>query len=130
MTIDEARIAELRQREDARFVAERPKSARLISESRTCMPDGVPMAWMTSLYAHAPFFIKEAKGAYITDVDGHRYLDMNLADSSMACGYGLDVVADAISAQFRRGSQYLLPTEQILHHSLFLHLRMMLLETY
>ena len=112
MAIDEAKIAELRQREDARFVAERPKSAKLIREARKCMPDGVPMAWMTSLYAHSPFFVKEAKGAYITDVDGHHYLDMNLADSSMACGYGLDVVADAISAQFRRGSQYLLPTEQ------------------
>jgi glutamate-1-semialdehyde 2,1-aminomutase len=112
MSIERQRIASLRSREDARFVAERPRSMELLRRARTSMPAGVPMSWMVSLYAHAPVFVSEAKGAYITDVDGHRYLDMNLADSSMACGYGLDVVADAVLSRFRRGSQYLLPTEE------------------
>ncbi len=109
--MDRRKIAELKQREDARFVEQRPRSMALLEKARSTMPGGVPMAWMVALYGHEPFFIAEAKGAYITDVDGHRYLDMNLADTSMACGYGLDVVADAIDAQFRRGSQFLLPTE-------------------
>jgi hypothetical protein len=37
---------------------------------------------------------------------------MNLADTSMACGYGLDVVGEAVMSRFRQGSQYLLPTEE------------------
>jgi glutamate-1-semialdehyde 2,1-aminomutase len=112
MQIDRGKLAELRQREDKRFVEERPRSRELWQRARATMPAGVPMAWMVSLYAHAPFFVREARGTYITDVDGHRYLDMNLADTSMVCGYGLEVVADAVTSQFLRGSQYLLPTEE------------------
>ncbi len=111
MTIDRARIAELRRREDGRFLTERPRSQALLQKARKSLPGGVPMAWMVSLYGHAPMFVQGAEGAYFTDVDGHRYLDMNLADSSMACGYGLPSVAEAVDAQFRRGSQYLLPVE-------------------
>ncbi len=112
MELDRRKITELRQREDARFIEERPRSMELLKQARTSMPAGVPMSWMVSLYAHAPFFVREAKGAYITDVDGHRYLDMNLADTSMACGYGIEVVAEAVMSQFLRGSQLLLPTEE------------------
>lgn len=112
MQIDRQRIAELREREDKRFVEERPRSMELLEKARASMPGGVPMAWMVSLYAHAPLFVQDAQGAYFTDADGHRYLDMNLADTSMACGYGLEVVAEAVTSQFLRGSQFLLPTEE------------------
>ena len=115
--IDPAKVAELKRREDARFLDERPRSLALLREARGSMPGGVPMAWMISLYGHAPVFVQEAEGAYIVDVDGHRYLDMNLADSSMACGYGLEAVAEAVAAQYRRGSQLLLPTEDAVHVS-------------
>ncbi len=112
MKIERQKISALRQREDARFIEERPRSMELLGKARGSMPAGVPMSWMVSLYGHSPFFVREAKGAYLTDVDGHRYLDMNLADTSMACGYGLEAVADAVASQFRRGSQFLLPTEE------------------
>ena len=111
LQIDRQRIAELREREDKRFVEERPRSMELLEKARASMPGGVPMAWMVSLYAHAPLIVQDAQGTYFTDVDGHRYLDMNLADTSMACGYGLEVVAEAVLSQFLRGSQYLIPTE-------------------
>ena len=112
MRIDRRKIAHLRQREDERFIQERPRSMELLAKSRRHMPAGVPMSWMAILYAHAPFFIRQAEGAYLTDIDGHRYLDMNLADTSMACGYGPKAVAEAVNAQFMRGSQFLLPTEE------------------
>ncbi len=70
--IERQKIAELRAREDQRFVDERPRSRDLLKRARASMPAGVPMSWMVSLYAHAPVFVEEAKGAYITDVDGHR----------------------------------------------------------
>ena len=111
MVIDRQRIRELRDREDARFIAERPRSRALIERARRSMPDGVPMAWMVSAYHHPPIFVAEAEGAYFTDVDGHRYLDMNLADTSMACGFAPRPVVEAVADQTRRGSQFLLPTE-------------------
>lgn len=112
MQISRQRIATLRQREDKRFMAERPHSMQLLRRSRRHMPAGVPMSWMTILYTHTPFFIRRGYGAHITDIDGNSYLDMNLADTSMACGYGPQAVAEAVYAQFRRGSQFLLPTEE------------------
>ena len=46
-----------------------------------------------------------------TDVDGNRYLDFNLADTSMFTGYGVEPVVRAVSDRMAAGSQFLLPTE-------------------
>ena len=105
MQIDSGKIDTLRQRENARFEQDRPRSMALLSRARASMPAGVPMNWMVTLYEHPPMFVREAHGAYITDVDGYRYLDMNLSDTSMACGYGVESVARAVNDQFLRGSQ-------------------------
>ena len=109
--IDRSRLAAMHKQELDRFVAEHPRSMALREEARGLMPDGVPMAWMNYHYEHPTIFAQEAEGVYITDVDGHRYLDMNLSDMSMATGYGIPAVADVVDARFRKGSQMLLPTE-------------------
>ena len=111
-TIDPTRISKIVAREVKRFHDERPKSMALLKRARRTMPKGVPMAWMDYLYPSGPFVVAHAHGAYLTDIDGHRYLDMNLADTSMATGYGLDSVAEAVTRQFHNGSQMLIPTEE------------------
>ena len=40
------------------------------------MPLGVPLSWMAWLFDHPPIYVESADGAWFTDVDGHRYLDM------------------------------------------------------
>ena len=105
------RILALKSQELEKFCGDRPRSLALLEEARQVMPDGVPMAWMNYHYEHPTIFAAHAEGAYLTDVDGHRYLDMNLSDMSMATGYGLPTVAAAVDAQFRKGAQMLLPTE-------------------
>lgn len=109
--LDPARIATLRAREDAAFRAARPRSAALLERARAHMPGGVPMGWMSALYAHPPIFAAEGDGAWFTDIDGHRYLDMNQADMSMACGYAPPAVVEAVAKRMAEGSQFLLPTE-------------------
>lgn len=52
------------------------------------------------------------KGAYFTDVDGHTYLDMYVADMSAFCGHAPDPVVDAVAARMERGNQFLLPSEE------------------
>ena len=72
--IDLARVEALKGREDAAFLAARPRSAALLARARRSMPLGVPMSWMDFLFDHPPMFVDTAEGAYFTDVDGHRWL--------------------------------------------------------
>jgi len=111
---DPAHIARLQAREAARFAQMRPRSAELLARARRSMARGVPMGWMTAIYQHPPMFIAEGDGAWFSDVDGHRYLDMNVADLSMNGGFGPPAVVAAVAERMRRGSQFLLPTEDAL----------------
>ena len=106
-----ARIAELTDREEARFLAAGPRSAALLARARQHMPQGVPMGWMALLHGHPPIFVERGEGAYFTDVDGRRFLDMNQADLSINCGYAPPAVAAAVAQRMARGSQFMLPTE-------------------
>jgi glutamate-1-semialdehyde 2,1-aminomutase len=108
---DPARVAELKAREDAAFVAARPRSQELWAAGQQVMPNGVPMSWLRTSYDHPPLFIESAEGSRLRDVDGHEYADFNIADMSMFTGYGPPPVVEAVSRQVARGSQYLLPTE-------------------
>ena len=109
--VDPARVAALKEREDAVFVAMRPRSQALWASARSVMPNGVPMSWLRTSYDHPPLFIESAAGSRLRDVDGHEYADFNIADMSMFTGYGSAAVVEAVSRQVAIGSQYLLPTE-------------------
>ena len=109
--IDRRRIERLTERELGRFLDERPRSAQLLARGSHSMPRGVPMSWMTQLFGHPPIFIERGEGAYVTDVDGHRYFDTNIADTSMFCGYSPEPVVRAVSERIADGAQFLMPTE-------------------
>jgi glutamate-1-semialdehyde 2,1-aminomutase len=111
-TIDRERVRVLREAEDARFVAERPRSMALLERARSSMPRGVPMAWMDDLYEHPPAWVSHGDGSRFTDVDGHTYLDMYIADMSAFCGHAPKPVVDAVARRMERGNQFLLPTEE------------------
>jgi glutamate-1-semialdehyde aminotransferase len=70
--IDRNRLRALTEREHARLVADRPRSAELLGRASGSMPRGVPMAWMTQLFGHPPIFIDRGAGASFVDVDGRR----------------------------------------------------------
>lgn len=115
MAWDPRRLAALKTREADRFVAVRPRSQALWRESGEVMPSGVPMSWMAGLYDHPPLFVADGEGATFTDVDGHRYLDMNQADLSMNCGFAPAPVVAAVAVRMTKGSQFLLPGEDAIH---------------
>jgi glutamate-1-semialdehyde 2,1-aminomutase len=110
-TVDHALVRALKDREDARFRAEHPRSIELLERGRRVMPNGVPMAWHVGSYHHVPPWVSEGHGARFTDVDGHTYADFNIADMSMFCGYAPEPLVRAVSEQMARGNQFLLPTE-------------------
>jgi glutamate-1-semialdehyde aminotransferase len=109
--VEPARVAALKEREDATFARLHPRSHELWETGQAVMPNGVPMSWLRTSYDHAPLFIESAEGSRLRDVDGHEYADFNIADMSMFTGYGPAPVVEAVSRQVARGSQYLLPTE-------------------
>jgi glutamate-1-semialdehyde 2,1-aminomutase len=109
--IDLARVRELAKAENARFIGERPRSMALVERARASMPRGVPMAWMDDLYDHPPVWVSHGDGARFTDVDGHTYLDMYLADMSAFCGHAPAPVVEAVGRRMELGGQFLLPVE-------------------
>jgi glutamate-1-semialdehyde 2,1-aminomutase len=109
--IDLERIEKLKLEEDARFLKERPRSMALLEQGRRSMPRGVPMSWMDDLWDHPPIWVAEGTGAHFTDVDGHDYLDMHIADASAFCGHAPEPLVRAVTQQIERGNQFQLPGE-------------------
>ncbi|MGH2940735.1 MAG: transaminase [Solirubrobacterales bacterium] len=109
--IDPKRVEALEVSENARFVAERPRSMELGKRARRSMPRGVPMAWMDDLYEHPPAWVARGEGATFTDVDGHTYLDFYIADMSGFCGHAPAPVVAAVGERMSLGGQFLLPDE-------------------
>jgi glutamate-1-semialdehyde 2,1-aminomutase len=112
--LDPSVVRGLLDREWARFVRERPRTRQLLANGAASMPHGVPMQWFHETEDHPVLYVADGKGAYFTDVDGHRYLDTNVADMSMFCGYAPEPVVRAVSERVARGSQFLLPSEDAL----------------
>lgn len=110
-TVDRARLKELIKAESERFTAEHPQSLKLFERAKKHFVSGVPMNWMVKWAGPFPVFVKEAKGAHFTDVDGKKYLDLCLGDTGAMTGHSPDASMDALIAQAKRGLTYMLPTE-------------------
>src|SRR5690348_9908048 len=61
--IDRARLKSLMQREQQRFVSERPKSKALFERAGKSLLGGVPMNWMIKWAGAFPPFVRETQGA-------------------------------------------------------------------
>ena len=110
-TIDRAKLASLMEREQKKFVDERPKSKALFERGRKSLLAGVPMNWMVKWAGAFPPFVREAQGASFFDVDGHRYTDFCLGDTGAMTGHSPSATVKAVEEQARRGITLMLPGE-------------------
>jgi glutamate-1-semialdehyde 2,1-aminomutase len=110
-TIDRSRLQALMQREQKKFVDERPKSKALFERARKSLLAGVPMNWMVKWAGAFPPFVREAQGASFFDVDGHRYTDFCLGDTGAMTGHSPSPTVKAVEEQVRRGITLMLPGE-------------------
>jgi glutamate-1-semialdehyde 2,1-aminomutase len=108
--INRTHLAQLRAREDARFLALHPKSGELFERGKAHMPGGVPMSWMAKWPGAYPVFVENAKGARFTDVDGNTYIDFCLGDTGSMTGHSPDATVAAIREQVGKGITAMLPT--------------------
>jgi glutamate-1-semialdehyde 2,1-aminomutase len=109
--IDRARLQSLMQREQKKFVDDRPKSKALFERARKSLLAGVPMNWMVKWAGAFPPFVREAQGAHFFDVDGHRYADFCLGDTGAMTGHAPSSTVKAAEEQMRRGITLMLPGE-------------------
>ena len=114
-TIDRNRLKQLSDREEQRFKVQHPKSAAMFRAAQDSLLGGVPMNWMKKWAGAFPVFVKDAKGAHFTCVDGRNYVDLCLGDTGAMTGHSPDVVVEAVARQARQGITLMLPTEDSLH---------------
>jgi glutamate-1-semialdehyde 2,1-aminomutase len=110
-TIHRGRLKSLMEREQKKFVDERPKSRALFERAGKSMLGGVPMNWMVKWAGAFPPFVREAQGAHFTDVDGHRYIDLCLGDTGAMTGHSPAATVAAVREQVARGITLMLPSE-------------------
>ena len=108
--INRENLAALRKKEDARFLELHPASGELFKKGQAHMPGGVPMSWMAKWPGAYPVFVKEAKGARFSDVDGNTYIDFCLGDTGSMTGHSPDATVAAIREQVGKGITAMLPT--------------------
>jgi glutamate-1-semialdehyde 2,1-aminomutase len=112
--IDRNRLDSFARAEAATYAATRPRARAALEAGAGVFLDGVPLHWMRDWpMPHLPL-VKTARGATITDIDGHAIDDFCLGDTGSMFGHSPAPVARAIKAQADRGLTYMLPTEAAL----------------
>jgi glutamate-1-semialdehyde 2,1-aminomutase len=114
MIVDRGRLGALLADEERRFREAHPRSLALYQRAGRALLGGVPMQWMVRWAGGFPLFVEGGEGAHLTDVDGHRYLDLCLGDTGAMTGHAPAATVEAVRAQAGRGFTFMLPTEDAL----------------
>jgi glutamate-1-semialdehyde 2,1-aminomutase len=75
------------------------------------MLGGVPMPWMMRWAGGFPVIAAHAKGARLTDTDGHEYVDLCLGDTGAMAGHAPAPVVEAAAKRLAAGTTLMLPTD-------------------
>jgi glutamate-1-semialdehyde 2,1-aminomutase len=87
-------------------------SNKLFEFAKKVIPGGVnsPVRAFKSVGGN-PIFIEKAKGAYLYDADGNRYIDYIASWGPMILGHAHDEVVDALAKTAIKGTSFGIPTE-------------------
>lgn len=104
-------LDEVRRRESDRFVGDHPACAQASARMAPHWLCRVPMHWMSDWPTPFPLVMRNAQGASLTDIDGHRYDDFCLGDTGAMFGHSPPSIAAALEQQVRSGLTAMLPSE-------------------
>jgi glutamate-1-semialdehyde 2,1-aminomutase len=109
--VDRARLRALTDRERAAYADRHPRSAAAYASAGHLF-GRVPMTWMNKNAAGFPLYADRARGARITDVDGHEYVDFSLGDTAAMAGHSPAPVVEAVTRRLGNlgGASTMLPT--------------------
>jgi glutamate-1-semialdehyde 2,1-aminomutase len=88
------------------------KNKKLFQDARKVIPGGVnsPVRAFKAVGA-GPIFVEKAKGPYLYDADGKRYIDYCLSWGPMILGHANKYVLDQVKKVMGRGTSFGIPTE-------------------
>jgi len=88
------------------------RSASLFEQAKQRIPGGVnsPVRAFNGV-GGTPIFFNKAKGAYLFDENGNRYVDYVNSWGPLILGHGAEPVLDAVKAQLENGLSFGAPTE-------------------
>lgn len=88
------------------------RSSELFTAAKKVIPGGVnsPVRAFSAVGGE-PIFIKEAKGAYLYDEDGNKYIDYINSWGPLILGHAYDPVVDALVERAKKGTSFGTPTE-------------------
>ncbi|MCD9879808.1 transaminase [Streptomyces guryensis] len=110
--MDRARLQRLLAREKEQAAHRCPRSRDAYARADHLF-GRVPMTWMNKTAGAFPRYLATARGARVTDIDGHEYVDFCLGDTGAMAGHSPAAVADAVRRRFADlgGATAMLPTE-------------------
>ena len=87
------------------------RSSSLFQEAEKVIPGGVnsPVRAFGAV-GGTPIFAKSAKGAYVHDEDGNKYIDYINSWGPMILGHAFDPVVDAVIEKAKQGTSFGMPT--------------------
>ncbi|MGB5666974.1 MAG: glutamate-1-semialdehyde 2,1-aminomutase [Maribacter sp.] len=88
------------------------RSSALFSEAKKYIPGGVnsPVRAFKAVGGD-PIFVKSAKGAYLYDEDGNRFIDYIASWGPLILGHAYEPVINAVIEKARKGTSFGMPTE-------------------
>ena len=88
------------------------RSSALFAEARKVIPGGVnsPVRAFKAVGGE-PIFIERARGPYLYDVDGNRYIDYIASWGPLILGHAHNSVVNAVTEKARKGTSFGIPTE-------------------
>ena len=88
------------------------RSSLLFENAKKIIPGGVnsPVRAFKSV-GGSPIFIDKAKGSYLYDVDGNRYIDYISSWGPMILGHAFKPILDATKRRLEKGTSFGIPTE-------------------
>jgi glutamate-1-semialdehyde 2,1-aminomutase len=111
-TPNRQRLQGLLDAERTRYEEEHARSRALRAASLNLL-GGVPMTWMNKWAGGFPLGFRGARGARVTDLDGHELVDFCLGDTGAMAGHSPPALIEAIRqrVEVKGGVTTMLPTE-------------------
>lgn len=94
---------------ELRETSVRSNSFRLFSRAKSVFPDGTTR--VTVERDPFPVYVQRGEGAYLVDVDGNRFLDLNNNFTTLIHGHGYAPVSEAVVGLLNSGTCFANPTE-------------------
>ena len=91
------------------------RSGQMYERAKHVLPGGTTRA--TTARQPTPIYAAEGEGAWLTDIDGNRYLDLNNNYTTLIHGHAFRPMIEAVERQLRSGTCFANPTEYEVSHA-------------